>query len=978
MVALVAGGSIVVGNLTDHPMLAQGGRHLPTAILEVGLTLVALGLAALGDPSTWIGRICAVGALGLASWTGWLRFDVGAWNHPERPPLPTAVALVAIGLGVVLRAAGRHRAAQAAALVGVLIGALAVVSILYGDNVAAVASSWYPGTAVSAPAALGLVGAGIAVVAGAHGGGLTAWLVSESPGRRTARRVLPWAVVVPVAIVGIARAAGATERLGEPRAWALTVVAVSVSAALLVAVAARVVDRLSVAAERGALAELRLATALRSARVAELARALALAGTTEEVARVTSSTAPGVLGARAASIGIVDLSTGTLRMHHGPDVPLDTSRRFATVPLDADLAVSAAARTGRPVLAGTEDDYRRRHPSSDPVSHDLGRGARAAIPLSDRGGSVLGALVLAWDGPVDFDDDARAVLDTMGELVARSLERARLRDELAEEAARTAELARLAEHLATAATTSDVVSDLAEHVTAPLGALVAAIGLIDRSTGRLERHYAPALRELGEALGPVGLDAPLPLVHAATTGETVVLTSLDDVAARFPESLLVHQAGGFAMSAHLPLRDREGRPFGALGIAWGEVVDLEGALGGMLATVTELAAQTLERAWLSDETQRLGERSAGLAGLAESLAVAADVEEVADAVARHAPVVVDGIDVRLERFAGLEAAELAGLDLPADGEVRLAAPAASHGEPTRAQATVRAADGRPLGLLHATWDAGSLRDAARRSALTTVSDVVGQTVERVELAGVEHRLVDELQERAIRPLPAMPGLTAVARYEPASRHLGMGGDWFEGLELGGGTFGLVVGDVVGHGTDAAVEMLQLSRVLSSLLAVGIPLEELFGRCDDAMGASTIYATAFVAVAEPAAELVHYVSAGHPPPVFTAPDGSAWLLDGGRHPMLGVRSTVARSAAVQLAPGSQLLVYTDGLVERRGESIGAGFERLRARCESLAGTAPDELVDRLVDDAIRDRSVEDDIAVVVLRAEDDGTVSMSGT
>lgn len=570
---------------------------------------------------------------------------------------------------------------------------------------------------------------------------------------------------------------------------------------------------------------------------------------------------------------------------------------------------------------------------------------------------------------------AALVIDQMA-LVA---DRARQAEEKLAVAHRYGELARLAEMLAGAATTEDVLSFLAEHVTGPVGGTLGVVGLIDAEQAVLHRHFPPNLSPLEVALGPVPLDQKLPLVVSATTGRSIIVRNRQELVDEFPDAVLAFDAGGFSATAHLPFRDQHGNLFGSLGLAWHDEVVFDDSMFGLLSTVADLAAQTLERAWLSDEQNRAGARAAALALLAESLARSTAVDDVVLAVETHVPAVLASSRARLELLdespepeADAESGESETVD-PDEIEFGIGE------EPSparRAQIVVRSGEGSPLALVCAEWTDNLPPEARLRSALSTVGDVVGQTLERVRLADAEHRLVVGLQRRALRPLPTMQGLEIAAHYEPASLYLGMGGDWYEGIVQGPHSLGLVVGDVVGHGTDAAIEMLQLSSVLSSLLALGIPLEHLFDSAQEAVGEASIYATAWVGTIDVKEQTMYYVSAGHPPAILLRPGRQPILLDGGRQPMLGVRSADRRSGAVQMPAGSTVVVYTDGLVERRGEAIDLGFDRLIEQCASSEWTSPQALVDGLLHEATEDRSVDDDIAVVAVRVAGRGASESS--
>jgi anti-sigma regulatory factor (Ser/Thr protein kinase) len=201
----------------------------------------------------------------------------------------------------------------------------------------------------------------------------------------------------------------------------------------------------------------------------------------------------------------------------------------------------------------------------------------------------------------------------------------------------------------------------------------------------------------------------------------------------------------------------------------------------------------------------------------------------------------------------------------------------------------------------------------------------------------------------------------------------VGGDWYTVTPLGPDRVGVSAGDVAGHGLDAAAVMSQLRSVLAgAALASGDPAAILGVLDRYARGLpGAAFATAACAVVNSGAGTVAYTSAGHPYPLVITSDGGTRYLDGGRRPPLGARSAAAVTAAAAterdtLPPGSLLLLYTDGLVERRGESLDAGFARLAAvagGCARLpAGAACAALLARMAGPD----GYGDDVAIVAVR------------
>jgi anti-sigma regulatory factor (Ser/Thr protein kinase)/putative methionine-R-sulfoxide reductase with GAF domain len=222
-------------------------------------------------------------------------------------------------------------------------------------------------------------------------------------------------------------------------------------------------------------------------------------------------------------------------------------------------------------------------------------------------------------------------------------------------------------------------------------------------------------------------------------------------------------------------------------------------------------------------------------------------------------------------------------------------------------------------------------------------------------------------QRSLLPdrLPNLAGIDAAARYLPARDEVG--GDWYDVIDLPGGRVGLAIGDVAGHGLRAAALMGQLRTGLRAYALEGHPPGETLKRLDRML--QTIpgrgMATAAYAVVDPVTGTLHYASAGHPPPVLVRGGEEAILLDVSAAPPLGALPFAAyHEVEATLEPGDTILLYTDGLIERRREPLTEGLERLRA-LTAVRATA-DQLCQRVIEQLVPADGGEDDIAVVALR------------
>ena len=251
--------------------------------------------------------------------------------------------------------------------------------------------------------------------------------------------------------------------------------------------------------------------------------------------------------------------------------------------------------------------------------------------------------------------------------------------------------------------------------------------------------------------------------------------------------------------------------------------------------------------------------------------------------------------------------------------------------------------------------------------LALVADRAALAIGNASLYAREHRIVETLQ-RSLLPahMPQLPGMSIAARYQPGGADVG--GDWYDAIELDDGGVGLAMGDVVGHGIDAAATMGELRNALRAYALDGLApgavlsrLAHLVEQLQDDRMTTLLYVIIDADWTE-----VRYASAGHPPPLVLRADGDADFLWDGRSTPLGVSSANGYAeGAATLESGSTLLLYTDGLVEVPGEDLLSGLERLREA--AIAGpVCPDELCDHVIQTMLGERGASDDVALLVLR------------
>lgn len=243
--------------------------------------------------------------------------------------------------------------------------------------------------------------------------------------------------------------------------------------------------------------------------------------------------------------------------------------------------------------------------------------------------------------------------------------------------------------------------------------------------------------------------------------------------------------------------------------------------------------------------------------------------------------------------------------------------------------------------------------------------------ERVDDLYEEQRAVSVRLQRALLPqaIPDVPHLQVATEYVAGAHGVDIGGDWYSMLAIGDDRFGFVVGDVSGHGVDAVAVMARASFTLRAYLMDGntpqLALEKCSRQFD--IGADEHMITAVVGVGDARTGELTLATAGHPPPLLIGA-GSAEYVDLPVGPPLGIGATSYSSATTSMPAGSTLLLFTDGLVERRSEPIDVGMRRLTDLAAPLAEEPLDDLVDQVVS-TLRHEDAPDDIAVLALRRED---------
>ena len=274
------------------------------------------------------------------------------------------------------------------------------------------------------------------------------------------------------------------------------------------------------------------------------------------------------------------------------------------------------------------------------------------------------------------------------------------------------------------------------------------------------------------------------------------------------------------------------------------------------------------------------------------------------------------------------------------------------------------AGGRVIGVLHVgsltprrfTGDDVRLLQLAADRAAATVQSMTAQA-NRVAVTALQHSLVPSA-------LPAVAGAEMAARYIPGSG--AVGGDWYDVFTLPAGQLCVTVGDVAGSGLAAAVIMGRMRSALRAYALETADPAEVLGRLDRKMQhfEPDALATVLYAVIEPELDQMHVSLAGHFPPVIARPGQPAELADVQTGALIGVATRAQRPVTtVPVAPGALLCFYTDGLVERPGELIDEGLDRL---CRAVTAQPPEMACAAVMRALVGSEPARDDIALLMIR------------
>jgi GAF domain-containing protein len=565
----------------------------------------------------------------------------------------------------------------------------------------------------------------------------------------------------------------------------------------------------------------------------------------------------------------------------------------------------------------------------------------------------------------------------------------------------------LVQALSHAESADEVAWVIAEEGAVAAGAEFANIAVLDADAPEAPAniYHASSLSEtIARRYTTIPVDDSTPLGTVLRSGDDVWLSSLSDIGINYPTVREDTAAAGLAATACLALRGRHQGVIGAMGVSWARTQVFTDAQKDEVRVVAQLAADALGRAQLLEAERAARQRTERLQRMMSALVASASLAEVTASVFQHGLLPFGASAARLvlvdqqqpERLVTVNAVGLPEplleqwrsfpLSAPSPSRKALATsaiiyvptpedltadfPESRLGRENPGQqawvAVPLRSSGRTLGVLTLIFARPHpLDDGPDQIALTALGSAIADALSRAVQHDSDRDLVVSVQRSLLAgTLPEGPGVRLGAYYMPAETRYGIGGDWYDAVPLPGGQIMLIVGDVAGHGLEAAITMGQLRSAARALAPVHGPaalLEAL-----DQFICRTIkepLATTAIVIIDPADRTLRYCLAGHPPPLLRGPDGTVTALGEATGVLLGLETHNRPEEVATFAPGSSLVLFTDGLVERRDETFDTGITRLAAALRAAAPPDPASLCDALVGQSVPHNGRDDDIAIL---------------
>jgi PAS domain S-box-containing protein len=748
--------------------------------------------------------------------------------------------------------------------------------------------------------------------------------------------------------------------------------------------------------------ETRMATERASAlQVATLA--IAEATTIGEAVDSAVSFGLDLVDGEIAALLLADPESRRLNVAQQIGVPPALLERWGTVPIDAITVVDHAIESRRGQWR-TIDELRTGDPELAADLASVGIGSVGVAPLIS-GGAVLGVLGMGRAGAPP-DQLTQDTLEAFAERVGAAIYRARLleterrtRHQLERALSRLSRLQTVSDAISQAVPVEEVAASALSASMEALGAFGGAAYIAEGSVLRLTAAEGNFRSAVGDRLDTVSIDADMAMCASFASGTVNWIPTYREWKQRYAFGASMFE--GVARSTIAIPFSLEGRVLGVMTLVFTDESVLDRPERRLARTIGYQAAVALERSQLyeremarSRRTEQIQHLIAELAGSTDAAGIAAVLTSTAMQVlgAQGAAVVLldEDADANAEvvAAAGLSTAVL---DAIADDEAAPGHAALGTGRPSlaRTQDGVRdrypaLADelgaavaelplltgGATLGALIVSFASPQRFDLEQIDLLAAVASEAAQAIARARVRRREREISRILQQSLLpeEPTASWNGARVTSWYSAGTEHLDVGGDWYDAIELPNGRLGVSIGDVVGRGLRAAAAMGQLRSALRGVAlemrGPAATLEALNRFATRTSG--TELATVAYAEYDAMTGVFVYACAGHPPPVGCIA-GRAVVFEEGRSPLLAAGYDGPRAeASVVLPPDSTLVLYTDGLIERRDEPFPRGVDRLRKAIERGTDLEPAALVDTLIDAVLGDRERTDDAALLVLR------------
>jgi len=710
----------------------------------------------------------------------------------------------------------------------------------------------------------------------------------------------------------------------------------------------------------------------------QLATSLARSGSPGDVARALVQQGGPAAGGFAIGVAVLDSESSVVRVVHHPAIDPVMAARWTTVGLSQDVPACEAIRTGLPVLLGSAQEIRRRFPAVLAELTATGFSAAASVPLHSASGSILGAAGFGWRGPQRFTAAQLRRLDLVAQLAGLAMERS-----------------------------------------------------LGQSPRPWQDQFLPPVLD-GMPSAFLSLDKDFCITSVNAEGERLLRAPREElVGSNFSDAFPEVPASTFELQCRQAIES--GRPVTFEGYAaslanWFEVHawpdqhglnitfwDISSRRNDEIRRVAALREAERSNARLSFLTE-LSSRLAGVSTRSEvferlshavvptmadwcTIVVPRGQELVRVAALHHDPALdrlakrlVDsyphsfsgpspGVVVyrsarplRLDRLAqqiitdlddsGASAAYGRTLLLLGDGP-GLITPVIAGGEVVAVLTMVRSADG-PFsaadGGLFTDEEVAVMQEAAARVA-TSIDDA--------RHAETQRETASALQAAALPPaLPVLATLSLAACYRAASEGSGVGGDWYDAFDLQTGRISLVVGDVAGHGLQAAAVMAQMRNALRAHLFDSLGPSESLTRLSGQLAIQdpNAMATIICADIDPLTGEVTWASAGHPAPILVTREGTSAYLQGRPAPPIGLTHLKSVPPPLEhrlvLQPGDRLLLFTDGLIEQRGTALDIGLAHLMILAEQTRRTGDAATACETILREILPRPHEDDACLLI--------------